>query len=103
MRAPEVSGRHADCVIAPSLVAAAQPAAEVSAAGHVSPRPAGAYVADMTTPTVTEMSIALEAVTRDDFLDSLPSARAPEAPPQRDLVLLSLVRCPRLAAERRAA
>jgi hypothetical protein len=57
----------------------------------------------MTTPTVTETSIALEAVTRDDFLDSLPSARALEPPPQRDLVLLSLVRCPRLAAERRAA
>ncbi len=52
----------------------------------------------MTTPTVTETSIALEPVTRDDFADSLPSGRALE---QRDLVILSLVRCPKLAAERR--
>ena len=55
----------------------------------------------MTTPTVTETFIALEPVTRDDFADSLPSARELEPPTQRDLVILSLVRCPRLAAERR--
>jgi hypothetical protein len=55
----------------------------------------------MTTPTVTETSIALEPVTHDDFVDSLPSGRALAPPPQRDLVILSLVRCPTLAAERR--
>jgi hypothetical protein len=55
----------------------------------------------MTTPTVTEIFIALEPVTRDDFADSLPSARELERPTQRDLVLLSLVRRPKLAAERR--
>ena len=55
----------------------------------------------MTTPTVTETSIALEPVTRDDFADPLPSARELEPPTQRDLVTLSLLRCPRLAAERR--
>ena len=58
---------------------------------------------DMTTPTVTETFIALEPVTRDDFADSLPSARELEPPTQRDLVILSLVRCPRRAAERRRA
>jgi hypothetical protein len=55
----------------------------------------------MTTPTVTETLIALEPVTRDDFADSLPSARQLEPPTQRDLVILSLLRCPQLAAERR--
>jgi hypothetical protein len=43
----------------------------------------------MTTPTVTETSIALEPVTRDDFADSLPSARELERPTQRDLVILA--------------
>ena len=38
----------------------------------------------MTTPTVTETFIALEPVTRDDFADSLPSARELEPPTQRD-------------------
>ena len=42
----------------------------------------------MTTPTVTETFIALEPVTRDDFADSLPSARELEPPTQRDLVIL---------------
>jgi hypothetical protein len=55
----------------------------------------------MRTPTVTETSIALEPVGRDDFADSLPSARELERPTQRDLVILSLLRCPMLAAERR--
>jgi hypothetical protein len=55
----------------------------------------------MTTPTVTETFIALEPVTRDDFADSLPSARESEPPSQRDLVTLSLLRCPQLDAERR--
>jgi hypothetical protein len=44
----------------------------------------------MTTATVTETSIALEPVTRDDdFADSLPSARQLEPPTRRDLVILS--------------
>lgn len=55
----------------------------------------------MTTPIVTETSIALEPVTRDDFADSLPSARGLEPPTQRDLVVVSLLRRPKLAAERR--
>jgi hypothetical protein len=55
----------------------------------------------MTTPTVTETSIALQAVTRDDFADSLLSARQLEPPAQRDLVILSLLRGPKLAARRR--
>ena len=55
----------------------------------------------MTTPTVAEAFIALEPVTRDDYADSLPSARELAPPTQRDLVILSLVRCPKLAAERR--
>ncbi|HEX2412662.1 MAG TPA: hypothetical protein VHJ39_15955 [Solirubrobacteraceae bacterium] len=55
----------------------------------------------MRTPTVTETSIALEPVGRDDFADSLPSARELERPTQRDLVILSLLRCPMLVAERR--
>jgi hypothetical protein len=55
----------------------------------------------MTTPTVTETFIALEPVTRDDFADSLRSARQLEPSTQRDLVILSLVRCPKVAAERR--
>jgi hypothetical protein len=55
----------------------------------------------MTTPTVTERFIALEPVTRDDFADSLPSARELERPTQRDLVIRSLLSCPMLAAERR--
>ncbi len=54
----------------------------------------------MTTPTVTETFIALEPVTRDDFADSLPSARQFEPRTQRDLVILSLLRCPKLAADR---
>jgi hypothetical protein len=57
----------------------------------------------MTTPTVTETSIALEPVTRDDFADSLSNGHELERPPQRELVILSLVRCPRLAAERRGS
>ena len=44
----------------------------------------------MATPTVTETFIALEPVTRDDFADSLPSARELEPPTKRDLVILSL-------------
>lgn len=55
----------------------------------------------MTTPTVTETSIALKPVTRDDFAASLPGARQLEPPTQRDLVILSLVRCPKPASERR--
>ena len=51
----------------------------------------------MTTPTVTETFIALEPVTRDDFADSLPSARQLEPRAQRDLVILSLLRGPELA------
>ena len=49
----------------------------------------------MTTPTVTETSIALQPVTRDDFADSLPSGRELEPPTQRDLVILSLLRSPK--------
>jgi hypothetical protein len=56
----------------------------------------------MTTPTVTEISIALEPVTRDDFADSLPNPRQVARATQRDLVILSLLRCPNLAAERRS-
>ena len=41
----------------------------------------------MTTPTVTETFIALEPVTRDDFADSLPSAREHERRTQRDVVI----------------
>ena len=83
-----MSRRHANCVIEPALVAASQPPVAVSAARHLWPRTAQAYVAiDMTTPTVTEMFIALEPVTRDDFADSLPSARELERPTQRDLVI----------------
>ena len=52
----------------------------------------------MTTLTVTETFVALEPVTRDD---SLPSASQLEPPTQRHLVILSLLRCPKLAAERR--
>jgi hypothetical protein len=55
----------------------------------------------MTTPTVTETSIALQPVTRDDFADSPTSARRLEPPTQRDLVTLSLLRSPKVAAERR--
>ena len=55
----------------------------------------------MTTPTVTERFIAVEPVTRDDFADPLPSARQLESPTQRDLVILSLLHCPKLAGERR--
>ena len=55
----------------------------------------------MTTPTVTETVISLEPVTRDDFADSLPSARELVSQTQRDLVILSLLRCPKLVAERR--
>ena len=55
----------------------------------------------MTTPTVTETSIALKPVTRDDFAASLPGARQLEPPTQRDLVILSLVRCPKPASARR--
>ena len=55
----------------------------------------------MTTPTVTETSIALQPVTRDDFADSPTSARRREPPTQRDLVILSLLRSPKLAAGRR--
>jgi hypothetical protein len=47
----------------------------------------------MTTCTVTETSIALEAVTRDDFADSPGSARKRVPPTQRDLVALSLLCC----------
>ena len=50
----------------------------------------------MTVQTVTETFIALEPVTRDNFADSLPSAREFDPPIQRQLVILSL-----LAAERR--
>jgi hypothetical protein len=42
----------------------------------------------MTTPTVTETCIPLQAVTRDDFADSLPSPRqlnAHQAPTHRRL------------------
>ena len=46
----------------------------------------------MTTPTVTEIFIALEPVTRDDFADSLPSARALEPPTQRDLLVTAPLR-----------
>ena len=38
----------------------------------------------MTTPTVTEMFIAREPVTRYDFADSLPSGRQLEPPTERD-------------------
>ena len=55
----------------------------------------------MTTPTVTETFIALQPVTRDDFADTLPSARQLEPPAQRDLVILSLLHRPKLPAERR--
>ena len=55
----------------------------------------------MTTPTVTEILITLQPVTRDDFADSLPSARQLEPPAQRELVMLSLLRRPKLTAERR--
>ena len=50
----------------------------------------------MTTPTVTETFIALEPVTRDDFADSLPSARELEPPTQRDLLLALSRRCARV-------
>lgn len=76
--------------------------AGISARGHLPPRAGHAYGAmAMTTPTVTETAIALGAVMRDDFADSPPSRRRREAPTQRDLVVLSLLRCPKLAAERR--
>jgi hypothetical protein len=55
----------------------------------------------MTTPTVTETFITLQPVTRDDFADSVPSARQIEPPAQRDLVILSLLRRSQLTAERR--
>jgi hypothetical protein len=54
----------------------------------------------MTTPTVTETFIALEPVTRDDFADSLPSARELEPPTRRALVDLARA-LPEVAAERR--
>ncbi len=55
----------------------------------------------MTTPTVTETYITRDAVTHDDFTDSLPSARRIEPPTQRDLVVLSLLRGPKRPADRR--
>ena len=55
----------------------------------------------MWTPTVTELPIALQPVTRDDFADPPASERRIEPPTQRDLVILSLLRSPKLAAERR--
>jgi hypothetical protein len=55
----------------------------------------------MTTPTVTETFIPLEPVTRDEFAESLPSPRERVPRTQRELVILSLLRCPELAAERR--
>ena len=48
----------------------------------------------MTTCTVTETFIALATVTRDDFADPPASARKHVPPTQRDLVALSLLRCP---------
>jgi hypothetical protein len=102
MRAPDVSCRHANCVIEPGVVAASQAPAAVSAVRHLWPPLAQAYVAsDMTTPTVTETFIPLEPVTRDAFADSRPSPREHVPRTQRELVILSLLRCPRLAAERR--
>ena len=41
----------------------------------------------MTTPTVTEMFIALEPVTRDDLADSLPSARELEPQTRREVIV----------------
>jgi hypothetical protein len=97
-----VSCRHANCVIEPGVVAASQAPVAVSAVRHLWPPPGQAYVAsDMTTPTVTETFIPLEPVTRDKFADSLPSQREYEARTQRELVILSLLRCPKLAGERR--
>jgi hypothetical protein len=55
----------------------------------------------MTTPTVTETFIPLEPVTRDEFAESLPSPRERVPRTQRELVILSLLRCPKLGAERR--
>jgi hypothetical protein len=55
----------------------------------------------MTTPTVTETFITLPPVTRDDFADSPAGARRLEPAAQRDLVILSLLRSPKLAADRR--
>jgi hypothetical protein len=104
---PVVSGRHAICVIAPALVAAAQSPAAASAAQHVQPATCRAYVAiqqqeaDMTTPTVTETSIKPQAATRDDFAHSLSGAWQLERPSQRDLVASSLLRCPDITAARR--
>jgi hypothetical protein len=48
----------------------------------------------MNTPIVTEIPIALQPVTRDDFADPPASERRLEPATQRDLVILSLLRSP---------
>jgi hypothetical protein len=56
----------------------------------------------MSTPTVTEKVVPVEPVGRDDFMGSSQSPRQFELPvQQRDLVALSLLRCPQDTDERR--